>query len=74
MHEDITHLPSPAGLNDMFGRPTKTKPEKPLCSSTSCPPQNLRNAEALVKWAAATDVVRNALYVATCLPSFSSKR
>lgn len=49
------------GLNDMFGRPTKTKPEVPLCH-TECPPQDLSNAAALLTWAAATDVVQKNLY------------
>jgi hypothetical protein len=38
------------GLSDLFGRPTKTKPEKKLCSETSCPPRNLSNAAALLRW------------------------
>jgi hypothetical protein len=46
----------------MFGRPTKEKPEKPLCTADECPKQDLSNSEALLRWAAANDVVRNALY------------
>jgi hypothetical protein len=49
------------GINDMFGRPTKTKPEVPLCTD-ACPPQNLSNAAALLKWAAQTPVVRENLF------------
>ena len=41
------------GLSDLFGRPTKTKPEKKLCNEASgCPPRNLSNAEALLRWTA----------------------
>lgn len=41
------------GLNNMFGRPTKTKPEKKLCSdSGGCPARNQTNLEALLKWTA----------------------
>ena len=46
------------GLNEMWGRPTKTKgPEKPLCSDTDnnqqgfmCPPSNQTNAQSLLTW------------------------
>ena len=42
------------GLNDLFMRPTKTKPEKKLCNEqTGCPQGNLSNAEALLRWTAA---------------------
>eukprot|EP01065_Artemidia_motanka_P016798 TRINITY_DN203_c0_g1_i1.p1 TRINITY_DN203_c0_g1~~TRINITY_DN203_c0_g1_i1.p1 ORF type:complete len:458 (+),score=148.10 TRINITY_DN203_c0_g1_i1:107-1375(+) len=41
------------GLNDMYGRPTKTKPEKQLCSHSSCPPHNQSNLKELLKWTAA---------------------
>jgi hypothetical protein len=44
------------GLNDMFGRPTKTKPEQKLCGADGkgpCPAGNLSNAEALLRWAVA---------------------
>lgn len=34
----------------MFGRPTKTKPEKQLCSETACPAHNQSNLQALVRW------------------------
>ena len=47
------------GLSDMFGRPTKTKPEHRLCGSNGqgpCPPRNLSNTKALLKWAAAREV------------------
>ena len=39
------------GLNDLFGRPTKTKPEKKMCKS-SCPPRNTSNYETLLTWLA----------------------
>jgi hypothetical protein len=41
------------GLNDLFMRPTKTKPEQKLCGADGagpCPPRNLSNAEALLRW------------------------
>eukprot|EP00039_Didymoeca_costata_P008579 m.113685 g.113685 ORF g.113685 m.113685 type:complete len:581 (-) comp14143_c0_seq2:151-1893(-) len=45
------------GLNDMFGRPTKTKPEKGMCGSSgrdgSCPPNNQSNIAAFLQWNAA---------------------
>eukprot|EP00966_Prymnesium_polylepis_P182214 4221553-Prymnesium_polylepis.1 len=41
------------GLNDLYGRPTKTKPETKLCSGGSCPPRNQSNAAALLRWVAA---------------------
>lgn len=31
------------GLNDMYGRPTKTRPEEPICSDVACPPLNTSN-------------------------------
>lgn len=43
------------GLNDLFMRPTKTKPETKLCGAQGagpCPPQNLSNAEALLRYTA----------------------
>jgi len=45
-----TNLTLVYGLNDLFGRPTKTKPEHPLCSSTSCPARNQSNIEALFRY------------------------
>ncbi|KAL1525315.1 hypothetical protein AB1Y20_020176 [Prymnesium parvum] len=50
------------GLNDLFGRPTKTSPEKDLCSESACPARNLTNAAALVRWAAAEPLATQALY------------
>jgi hypothetical protein len=42
------------GLNDLFGRPTKTKPEKRFCgkgdAAAQCPAVNLSNAAALLRW------------------------
>jgi len=40
------------GLNDMYGRPTKTSPEKKLCDSKGCPPGDQSNLEALLRWTA----------------------
>ena len=40
------------GLNDMWGRPTKTKPETKLCSSSSCPARNQTNLHSLLRWTA----------------------
>ena len=37
------------GLNDLFGRPTKTKPETKQCND-NCPPRNMSNVEAFLKW------------------------
>ena len=37
------------GLNDLFGRPTKLKPEKKMCGKI-CPPRNTSNYETLLKW------------------------
>ena len=42
------------GLNDMFGRPTKRKPEKPLCTAAhGCPARDQSNLGALLAWTAA---------------------
>ena len=54
------------GLNDMYGRSTKTEPERDLCGAASgghaangaaggggCPPRNQSNAAALLRWLAA---------------------
>ena len=38
------------GLNDMYGRPTKAKEERPLCSASECPPRNTTNYEAMLRW------------------------
>ena len=42
------------GLNDLFGRPTKTKPEKSYCSKKEkeggCPTRNVTNYEHFVRW------------------------
>lgn len=38
------------GLNDMFGRPTKQKQEKNICSETSCPAWDSSNAADLLQW------------------------
>ncbi len=35
-----------------YGRPTKTSPEKPLCSSGACPARNHSNLAAFVQWTA----------------------
>ena len=39
------------GLNDMFGRPTKTlKPENATCNETACPERNQSNLESLIEY------------------------
>ena len=38
------------GLNDMYGRPTKEKEEKPECRATSCPELDTTNMQALLEW------------------------
>ena len=39
------------GLNDMFGRPTKTlKPENATCNETACPDLNQTNLENLIEY------------------------
>jgi hypothetical protein len=43
------------GLNDLYGRPTKTSPETHLCAAgthSRCPPRNTSNYEALLSWTA----------------------
>jgi heparanase 1 len=41
------------GLSDMFGRPTKTKPEQKLCDgSGGCPARDQSNLAALLAWTA----------------------
>jgi hypothetical protein len=42
------------GLSDLFGRPTKTKPEVPLCGSSGCPPRDQSNLRALLSWTVST--------------------
>ena len=43
------------GLNDMYGRPTKTSPEKVLCSSQGgCPARDQSNLATLVEWLASS--------------------
>ena len=48
---DRNNLTLVYGLNDMFGRPTKSKgPEKPLCGPQSCPAANQTNLNTLISY------------------------
>eukprot|EP00040_Diaphanoeca_grandis_P014612 m.74242 g.74242 ORF g.74242 m.74242 type:complete len:604 (+) comp24640_c0_seq2:80-1891(+) len=41
------------GLNDLYGRPTKTSPEKEMCNDKGdCPMRNTTNYESLLHWIA----------------------
>ena len=41
------------GLNDLYGRPTKTKPETPRCNNGICPPRNQSNLKDFLTWTVA---------------------
>ena len=41
------------GLNDLYGRPTKTIPETPRCNNGLCPPRNQSNLKDFLTWTVA---------------------
>jgi hypothetical protein len=52
---EATNLTLVYGLNDMYGRPTKTKPEKKLCDDKSCPLRNQSNIADLLQVSVTVD-------------------